>query len=982
MAPLREEGTTGMGEADARYDVTLKLETVAGKAPDIGLTLRDGSRVHGQASEETLDRALGLGPRWVSGSLTTQDAWNRLTGTLGELLFPGSIKARLKEVRSQHGRLRLWLEITDEELRRLPWEAADAAFIDDRPMLCLSGVSVFRRSIHSQKELPAPAESLRVAFAIGARGSDRHDVATIAPARPVAADIDTLAGLDVEVLDDATPDQIATGLTTADVLHYSGHAVARPRGAGGAEQVLLVHPGEKGAPDTVAATELKPAGSAARTARMVVLAACQTGSVSGAHAGWPELDAEIVIAMQRDVTDAGARAFTRAFYVELSASGDLDLAVSAGRTLLHSMATKIGEATVPVVYSRYSGGPMRLLEATGSGRQPGGRGASSKQGPRRPLVRTRPAPPGTAIKVGDWLDDLRGALGEDASRRRPLTPFLGPGVLQIAPDQEVILWDAALEAACTEDPALGRFVGALLVARSRFRRVDTVEEGTPEDRSISEVRLAMARLAERASAAFTAAAATRAIPLNLWESFELEVDLASDEPGPQLTAAIQALERHRGEYEEHRLFGEERMVSRLRELQDGLGRRGKVSGSTIAWLTDLFWHTVVFESPLYPHASELGVQVSLLAGSHERPLQRLDPPSAVTRGTGGLRRLGEATAHAVERGFPADGGQATRSNKRRRLYDALADHLHAEYARWDPQARTRRRLPPVALTSTFDLELERALAAAGQVYEVALPVYVSIETRSTLQPEPRVDESVRWLVGRFGPRADPTLDDLRRPDGPWRMASSFQMAPGSALDLGGPLLLKVNGSPSHDLPRRKGDGTYDLDLPEVRAAALARAASESGSSGGHRSRFGAGIVTAGTTVGVELHHALAVGEYDFLQLSRLSQYAFDVVVHPPNDSTEVPAEDGLPSVLVEQLLAPERYWLLLGQRFADWSVRTQIHTFIAHEARQTERGCAVALDFDEDRMRFLDWLGITRAQGDLAELVRPLEDLARDVGER
>ena len=176
------------------------------------------------------------------------------------------------------------------------------------------------------------------------------------------------------------------------------------------------------------------------------------------------------------------------------------------------------------------------------------------------------------------------------------------------------------------------------------------------------------------------------------------------------------------------------------------------------------------------------------------------------------------------------------------------------------------------------------------------------------------------------------------------------------LDLVGPLVVKLNGSPLHRIPRSS--------LAERQAFAdLGFATVDAGQ--GSEDFFGPAPST------VEMEHAIALGEYDFLQVTRISQWSFD---RTPGD--EQGREQGLPNWAIREIRRADRYWLLLGCRFADWNSRTQMHTFLGHAAVETDRGCAISLEFDPDRIRFLDWLGITQARGDARLLIDPLGEFA------
>lgn len=604
-------------------------------------------------------------------------------------------------------------------------------------------------------------------------------------------------------------------------------------------------------------------------------------------------------------------------------------------------------------------------------------GRRRKSKVRRPLIRMDPKD-GAEQRLSAWVDGpFERAIELARLHPRSIAPFIGPGTLQTDPEREEILWDRALDRVLDENDRMALFVRSLLADRVQSRTLRIVEPSTEADRSVSGIRIALARLAEQATAMFGRNALERAVPFNLWDSHEVFVE-PGHEPLPELDTVLGELKRHRDAGLASPLLGGERLQTRLSELRKNLEATEGLSGSAVAWLTDLFWHSVIFDSPLYPHVTELSLQVSLLAGRKLRPTRRIDPACAVVRS--GLRSLGEATARSVERGYEAS---EPASGARRRLYRAIAEVLHADYARWVARGNAHfDDAIPLALATTFDLEMERGLAACGRRYEVAIPIYIRAETYTTSpgdEEDPdrktlsKSEEAVRWLVGRFDPMKDPVIGDLICPAERWRLASSLRALQGGAIDLAGPLLLKLNGSPSHLLPGRSAEGLYDLDLPELKHV---EQTITSGLVVGHPQTFGFAPRTSRTSVSIEIEHAISLGEYDFLQLSRVSQFSFDRIVKTPNNSESPPLEDGLPGVLVDQILDADRFWMLLGHRFADWNSRTQIHTYIAHEAHQGERGCAVSLHFDKDRIRFLDWLGITHADGPMSLLIEPLEQVA------
>lgn len=921
---------------------------------------------------------------WAARRLESNSEWSEFTEALGACLMPGEVGSRLKGILGTHKRVRIWIESQDPKLRQVPWEAAQASFLSDRPALMdVPGLSVFRRSASQERVAPPPPSGeLVVKFAVGPPECRGLTVDRLADPGPLLADLRDLPGLRIDRMGECRLATLAASVAGGHIFHFSGHAATN---ASMQEQRLLLFSDTGDKCDEVGVLGLDPALDAAADLRVVVLAACGTGASFPTHGGWAELDVDVVIAMQRAVTDKGATAFTRGFYRALSESGDLDDAVSAGRVALASVDSGRGAAQTPVVYCRYLGGPISLRATTppapADSAVPTGERQGQRNRVRRPLVRMEPTD-GAEQPLEVWLDGPFGhAVGLHRNRPRSIAPFIGPGVLQADSRNEQILWDPALELVLDEDEALKRFVTSLLLDRTKERTPRSVEALTAEQLSVSQLRIALARLAERATAAFAGHALEAAVPLNLFDTHQVRLG-AGEDPLPQLDDVLERLERHNLAHPATPLLGGDRMASRLREFKRHVKSEG-LSGSGVEWLTDLFWHTVIFDSPLYPHVTELSLQVSLLAGRRRRPTRRLDPATAVVRS--GLSDLRLATGRSVERGY--DPTEPT-SGVRRRLYRAIGEVLHADYARW-----VRRRNPqshdviPMALTTTFDLEMERGLAACGHPYEVAIPIYLRVETEERARPDgygdaapgSRTEEAVRWLIGRFDPCDDPSIEALRRPTDGWRQASSLRAMQGGAIDLSGPLLLKLNGSPSHEVRGPDEDG-YIIDLPDL--PLVNPQASTGVTPSGHPDTFGAAPTAMGSAVTVEIEHAISLGEYDFLQLARMSQYSFDNVSKAPNASGAVLVEDGLPGLLVDQIRFADRFWMLLGHRFADWNSRTQIHTYIAHEAQNTERGCAVSLEFDQDRIRFLDWLGITHTKGPISQLIGPLEQLASAMGSR
>lgn len=127
-----------------------------------------------------------------------------------------------------------------------------------------------------------------------------------------------------------------------------------------------------------------------------------------------------------------------------------------------------------------------------------------------------------------------------------------------------------------------------------------------------------------------------------------------------------------------------------------------------------------------------------------------------------------------------------------------------------------------------------------------------------------------------------------------------------------------------------------------------------------------------------MQHAIALGELDFLQAMRTSLWSIDSGVKGRPDS-------GMPPWLCTDLLTRNRYWVLIGHRLADWSSRTQIFTLLMNDDQllrgNLNRGFVVARDFDRDRLRFHEWLGLKRTVGDAGLLADAFRELFNDQGD-
>lgn len=149
------------------------------------------------------------------------------------------------------------------------------------------------------------------------------------------------------------------------VLHYIGHGgydAARQEG-------VLVMVGEEGRGRKVEASRLGTILNDHDQLRLVVLNACE-GSRSGIEDPFSGVAAEIarrgapaVIAMQFEISDEAAKAFSHAFYVSIANRYPVDAAVASARKAMFAAGDNIEWAT-PVLYLRSTDGVLFDLKGT------------------------------------------------------------------------------------------------------------------------------------------------------------------------------------------------------------------------------------------------------------------------------------------------------------------------------------------------------------------------------------------------------------------------------------------------------------------------------------------------------------------------------------------------------------------------------------------------------------------------------------------
>jgi hypothetical protein len=212
---------------------------------------------------------------------------------------------------------------------------------------------------------------------------------------------DSLKDFDVEgvrftlepVITDATPDDLAMRLPrSTHVFHFSGHGIPETDGYAigphGEAALLLVSDKKSKEEARMHASDFAAIVQNAGV-RLVVLGACYSGKRPGEEEEqspinrypWDGIASALaaretpaIVAMQYEVIDVSAKAFSRAFYFALASGLSLDEAMSAGRrAMLRETSTNPDLETVvdvewgvPVLYSRLADGqlfPERMKRA-------------------------------------------------------------------------------------------------------------------------------------------------------------------------------------------------------------------------------------------------------------------------------------------------------------------------------------------------------------------------------------------------------------------------------------------------------------------------------------------------------------------------------------------------------------------------------------------------------------------------------------------
>ena len=540
-----------------------------------------------------------------------------------------------------------------------------------------------------------------------------------------------------------------------------------------------------------------------------------------------------------------------------------------------------------------------------------------------------------------------------------LTPVLGSEMTDaLTVPGQAILRDRLVEAHFGSRKELGTFHTSLFAGRHLDRVL--IEDPRPAaeklpaaDAAIAALRLALLEAAYYATALFASEWSVSVSPLFEWNLHAVMVDPERNGSFGALVGALQGAKNAIATFREaqteeqeaidHRedLLGALGLGTRLAHLHDVLDAGNPLRGSTVEWLTDVLWHALTFDSPCYPTREELALQVSLAVDSPS-PIEKVELTALAPWG---LEQNWEPYRHAMSRTLTGLQGGSRAVPPVGKLHAALASSLGRSYRKWRQEGAKKadERVPgpaSLAITLTTDLELERALATdeGGSYYHVAFPMVLTSANHNNRG-------HLRWVVGTFEsgvPNDDPDLwQRLVRPVGEWQLlndvAESFVLAGyGTGLQGGleGPLVLKANGSPLHEVEPDLADNPALRDgfLREISTARPERV----------RGRRGG-----------KARHVPATTELDILQLTQVDQWAMG------SDNGRA----GLPTYIRKLLEGPTRGWLILGHDLSEWSSRLQLFTQISlsslvqpsrnGDSRVRERTLAVVRKADEQRTRLL-----------------------------
>jgi hypothetical protein len=206
-------------------------------------------------------------------------------------------------------------------------------------------------------------------------------------------------------------------------------------------------------------------------------------------------------------------------------------------------------------------------------------------------------------------------------------------------------------------------------------------------------------------------------------------------------------------------------------------RPAKIYLHQLEWFADLLWYTFRFDAQAYPSNEELAFELGLEITESDRRYPLTSAAELrLQRATEQLRRL---------YGYCRPKDRAD-TDEMSGFHDVLARYLIAQDRNASQKSADDygNQFKAIAFSTAFDLELEDALKRQSElgVFHVAVPVLT--RAKGELR-----GWDASWLLGTVGGKQQidsPTWEDLPDDPGPNQLR--------------GPLVIKLHGSPSHQLP--------------------------------------------------------------------------------------------------------------------------------------------------------------------------------------
>lgn len=218
------------------------------------------------------------------------------------------------------------------------------------------------------------------------------------------------------------------------------------------------------------------------------------------------------------------------------------------------------------------------------------------------------------------------------------------------------------------------------------------------------------------------------------------------------------------------------------------GEGARLSLAQVEWIGDLLWHTIRFDAPMYPSPDELAFQLSACFSA---------PPRKVKVGTIVELVNKEDRANIISKLFKVyEGNPSERRKDPHGFYDAIARTLFYSlrigsasksrvFRGSGPEAAARKPVT-IAISTNFDRELEKAMAAFKRPFHLLFPVYAGREG------DDGANGQDAWLLRTFRVDGDG--------QGEWD-DEILVTNPNSLKRFGfeGPLVVKLYGSPQEKL---------------------------------------------------------------------------------------------------------------------------------------------------------------------------------------